>query len=261
MRINHKFLTVNTQQNLLNWDNRFYTENVTLKNSDIYKPEIMFLGTFNPKLKTNPADFFYGRNFFWTAFKNLFKEGQITLSEERLAFNPYNPTLDEIFQLCIKLKLTFSDLVDSIFDDQDNNPIIVRQNKEYVSFRNIEYNPISDGDLQKLNRINKVNWNTENIITYLKNNRQLKKIYLTRRNGLCWQKQLNQIVHALPEIKIIPIYTPSAQGGALHQQTGIYGNGKMGPLLRHWTQNNNGNFGNLNHNNWLTNNGVNINNF
>jgi len=261
MRINHKFSSVNPQQNQLNWDNRFYTENLILKNIDIYNPEVLFLGTFNPELQNNPADFFYGRNFFWTAFKNLFIEGQIILNEERLAFNPYNPTLEDIFQLCIKLKLTFTDLVNSIFNEQDNNQIIVRQNKEYILYANIEYNPISDGDLQKLNRIQKVNWNTGNIITYLNNNRQIRKIYLTRRNDLCWQTQINIIINALPEIEIIPIYTPSAQGGALHQQTGIYGNGKMTPLLRHWTQNNNGNYGNLNHNNWLINNGVNIYNF
>ena len=261
MRINHKFLTVNPQQNQFNWDNRFYTENVILKNIDIYKPEIMFLGTFNPELQNNPADFFYGRNFFWTAFKNLFIEGQIIFDTERLALNPYNPTLEEIFQLCIRLKLTFTDLVNSIFNEQDNNRIIVRQNKDYLTFENIEYNPISDGDLQRLNRIQKVNWNTENIISYLNNNRQIRKIYLTRRNDLCWQTQVNQIINALREIEIIPVYTPSAQGGALHQQTGIYGNGKMTPLLRHWTQNNNGNYGNLNHNNWLTNYGVDINNF
>ena len=47
-------MTVNPQQNILNWDNRFYTENVILKNVDIYKPEIMFLGTFNPQLQNNP---------------------------------------------------------------------------------------------------------------------------------------------------------------------------------------------------------------
>lgn len=261
MRINHKFLAVNQQQNQLNWDNCFYAENVILKNFDIYKPEIMFLGTFNPELQYNPADFFYGRNFFWTAFKNLFNEGQIILNEQRLAFNPYNPTLEEIFQLCIKLKLTFTDLVNSIFNEQDNNQIIVIQNKDYISFGNNIYNPISDGDLQKLNQIQKVNWNTENIITYLNDNRQIRKIYLTRRNNLCWQTQVNHIINALPEIEIVPIYTPSAQGRALHQQTGIYGNGKMAPLLRHWTQNNNGNYGNLNHNNWLANNGVDINNF
>jgi hypothetical protein len=255
-------MTVNPQQNLLNWDNRFYTENGILKNIDVYKSEIMFLGTFNPELQNNPADFFYGRNFFWTAFKNLFNAGKKDfLKEERLAYNPYNPTLEEIFQMCIKLKLTFSDLINSIFNEQDNNKIIIRKNKDYITFENTEYNPISDGDLQKMNQIKKINWNTENIINYLKSNRQLRKIYLTRRNDLCWQTQVNRIIKALPEIEIVPIYTPSAQGGALHQQTGIYGNGKMTPLLRHWTQNHNGNYGNLNHNNWLTNNGVDINKF
>jgi hypothetical protein len=261
MKINHKFLTVNPQQNQLNWDNRFYTENAILKNIDIYKPEIMFLGTFNPQLPNNPADFFYGRNYFWTAFKNLFNPGQEIINEERLVFNPYIPTLEDIFQLCIRLKLTFSDLVGSIFDEHDNNQIFVRQNKDYIAFGNNEYNPISDAALQKINGINKINLNTRNIISYLNNNRQIRKIYLTRRNDLCWQTQINQISQAIPEIDIIPIYTPSAQGGALHQQTGIYGNGKMIPLLRHWTQNNIGNYGNLNHSNWLTNNGVDPNNF
>lgn len=64
MIINHKFSTVTLKNKQLNWDNRFYTENVILKNVDIYKPEILFLGTFNPELQSNPADFFYGRNFF-----------------------------------------------------------------------------------------------------------------------------------------------------------------------------------------------------
>jgi hypothetical protein len=261
MRINHKFLTINPQQNPINWDNRFYTENVILKNDNIYKPEILFLGTFNPELINNPADFFYGRNYFWTALKNLFIDGEIITNQERLSNYPYNPSLEEIFELCIRLKLTFSDLVYSIFDEHDNNQILVKQNKEYVIFNDIEYNPISDNDLQRLNQINKINWNTENIINYLNNNSQIKKIIFTRRNDLCWQNQVNMIIQTFPEIDIIPIYTPSAQGGALHQHTGIYGSGKMIPLLRHWTQNNIGNYGNLNHNNWLTNNGVDLNNF
>lgn len=63
MRIKHKFLNINPKQNPLNWDYRFYTENLILKNIDIYKPEVMFLGTFNPELKNNPADFFMDVTF------------------------------------------------------------------------------------------------------------------------------------------------------------------------------------------------------
>jgi hypothetical protein len=153
--------------------------------------------------------------------------------------------------------------IESIFDDNDNNHIDVKLDKEYILFNGIEYNPISDKDLQTLNsrKIRKVNWNTNNIIAYLQHNPQIRKIYFTRQSNLCWQDQINLIIQKCPEIDVISIYTPTAQGGALHKQTGIYENGKMIPLLRHWTKNNNGNYGNLNHNNWLTNNGVIINNF
>lgn len=261
MKINHKFLTVKPSLNLLNWDGHFFTENAILKNNGIYQPEIMFLGTFNPELQNNPADFFYGRNFFWAAFKNLFIEGQINLKKERVSSGPYNPPLYEIFQMCINLKLTFTDLIESIFDEQDDNQIIIKATKEYITFGNNEFNPISDGHLQKINTIRKVNWNTKNIISFLNHNKQLKTIFVTRQINSCWQKQIDLIREAKSDIQIVPIYTPSAQGGALHKQTGIYGNGKMTPLLRHWTQNDFGNYGNLNFNNWLINNGVNINNF
>lgn len=257
MQINHKFLTVNQ----LKWNNQFYTENGILKNNGLYRPEILFLGTYNPEIRTNLADFFYGRNYFWPALKNIFSENPIYLVGERLAYDPHNPSLNEIFQICRQLKLTFTDLVGSIFENQDNNHLIVIANKEYVEYNDIIYNPISDGDLSILNGIQKVNWNTQNIITYLRENTQIGKIYFTRRNNACWQTQISLIMEAIPEIQVIPIYTPSAQGGALHQQTGIYGQGKMVPLLRHWTHINNVNFGNLNHNDWLTNNGVNVDNF
>lgn len=259
--IKHKFYNISPKQNPFNWDDHFYTENTILKNIDLYKPEIMFLGTFNPDLKNNHADFFYGRNYFWPAFKNLFNEGKVVLNEPRLTTKPFVPKLQEIFKLCIRLKLTFADLVESVSDKHENYKSVVIQNKEYILFGDMKYNLISDMCLQKLNGLNKVNWNTENIITYLKNNTQIKKIYLTRGLSLCWKTQVKQITQALPEIEIIPIYTPSAQGGALHRQTGIYNNGKMVPLLRHWTKNNTGNYDSLNHNNWLMNNGVDINNF
>jgi hypothetical protein len=86
MKVNHKFLTIPSGINTLNWNQNFFTQNAILKNKNIYKPEILFLGTFNPDLKTNPADFFYGRNFFWTALKNLFTCNNVVLLKERLAY-------------------------------------------------------------------------------------------------------------------------------------------------------------------------------
>ena len=264
MRINHKFLNIPADNNPFNWHHSFYTENAILKNIEIYNPEILVLGTFNPNLTTNLADIFYGRNYFWPAFKNLFINGVIDenlLIQQRLNYDPYNPNLNEIFVLCQKLKLTFTDLIESIFSPTDNTQIIHRAGKEYILFNEREYNPISDIALQRLNAIKKVNWNTPNIIKYLNLNRKIRTIFLTRRENLCWQKQTNQIRQTFPAIKLIPIYTPTALGGAVHQQTQIYGEGKMKPLLRHWVHNNGGNYGNLNHNNWLIENGVNIDNF
>ena len=261
MTINHKFTNVNPENNQLNWDKEFYTENSILKNRDIYNPEILILGTFNPDLNTNKADFFYGRNYFWTGFKNLFCFNNVQLHCERLATCPYNPSLNEIFSYCKNLKLTFADLIKGVFNSDDNNTILQRAGKEYLYFNDTEYNLILDSDLESLDRLNKVNWNTENIIKYLLETPTIKTIYFTRNNNNRWKYQIEKIKRSLPNIKLICIYTPSAQGGALHQQTGIINQGKMIPLLRHWVHNNQGNYGNLNHNNWLTNNGVNINNF
>ena len=175
----------------MNWDDSFNTENGILKNKNLHKPEVLFLGTFNPALRTNPADFFYGRNFFWPGFKNLFNYNQIIIHTERLDNNPYNPTLIEIFDLCNKLSLTFCDLISSIFNHTDNNTLILRREKEYIQFNNIEYNPIKDGDLEQLDRIGKVKWNTQEIIKYLKQTPSIKKIYFTRSISGHWATQIN----------------------------------------------------------------------
>ena len=39
------------------WKNSFWTENSILK-TDHYKPEVLFIGTFNHGWKCNPSDFF-----------------------------------------------------------------------------------------------------------------------------------------------------------------------------------------------------------
>ena len=254
MKIEHKFIDSEFEKN-------FKTENAILKHK-LDKAEVLILGTFNPNLKSNKADFFYGRNYFWTGFKNLFVENKIIYHNERLEYCPYEPTLSEITDICSKLKLTFSDLILSIFDDEDKLKIKEKRGKEYLVYNETEYNPISDKDLEKINKEKEenVSWNTENIIKFLKDNKQIKKVYFTRRATNCWLKQLKKIKKEIPDIKIVEIYTPSAQGGALHQQTNLYGEGKMKPLLKHWVHNKSGNYGCLD-NNWLIKNKVNINEF
>ena len=95
---------------------KFKTDNAILKVIP-YKPKILILGTFNPDTpKTNHADFFYGRNYFWTGFKNLFIHKEVKLTSTRMPKNGkpkklLNPDLSEILKLCEELELTFADLI------------------------------------------------------------------------------------------------------------------------------------------------------
>src|SRR5690554_2019473 len=182
-----------------------------LKNNS-FLPEILILGTFNPKLSSNKADFFYVINFFWTAFKNIFTENRIVYHNERLQSCPYDPSLSEILDLCKTLKLSFSDLILSVFDYNDNVVQDSKRGKEYLIYNNVEYNPISDKDLEKIASIKKVNWNTDNIIDYLRLNPNIKKIYFTRNANNCWLTQLKKISASFPNLQIIKnLYTISTR--------------------------------------------------
>ncbi len=256
MSIQHKF-------HQTNFGNGFETHNAILDITP-YKPEVMIVGTFNPDTpNANYADFFYGRNFFWTAFKNLFNHNAVVIPNRRMPPNGIppailNPTLQEIFDLCIKLKLTFSDLILEVL--HSNNPHYQLLQNDNVIFNGVEYNLIQDrqngivGGLQQLNVIGQVNWNTQNIINYLCNNPQIKTIYFTRRPTGIWASQWNLIVnHNCMAGRITTnIFTPSGAGAPVNRS--------MIRLLNHWVHNNNTNFGQLD-NNWLTNNDVNTNNF
>lgn len=256
MSIHHKFYQTN-------FGNNFQTNNAILDVTP-YKPEIMIVGTFNPATPhANFADFFYGRNFFWTAFKNLFIHNEVVIPNRRMPPNGVppeilNPTILEILELCRKLKLTFSDLILEVL--HNNNPNFELLQNDNVVINEVEYNLIQDGrkgnvgGLQQLNALGQVNWNTPNIIDYLCNNPQIKTIYFTRRPTGIWAAQWNSIVnHKCIAGRITTnIFTPSGAGAPVFYT--------MTRLLNHWINNDNPNFGVL-ENNWLTNNGVNLNNF
>ena len=246
-----------------NFGNGMETHNAILDITP-YKPEVLIIGTFNPDTPENFADFFYGRNFLWPAFKNLFVHNKVEILNTRMprrgAPDPIlNPTLPEIINLCKKLKLTFADLIHEVL--HNNNPDIQHLPNDNIIFNGVEYNLIQDGrigevgGLEQLNIVNQVNWNTQNIIDYLCMNPQIKTIYFTRQptTGI-WKNQWNTIIkHNSLEGKLkTNIYTPSARG--------LIGAPRMGVLLRHWINNDNPRFGNLD-NNWLITNGVDINNF
>lgn len=226
-----------------------------------YQPEVLFLGTFNPDTpNANFADFYYGRNFFWSAFKNLFITQQIDLLNRRMPQNGkpptiLNPTLSEIFKICIKLKLTFADLALEVFHKE--NPNYKLLSNDNVIFNNAEFNLIQDGKkgniggLQQLNDMDQVNWNTKNIINFLCDNPQIHSIYLTRQPTGIWLNQWSQIVNhkCMGGRFLTNIFTPSGQGRPVFHS--------MARLLNHWVHNQIGNFGKLD-NKWLEFNSVNI---
>jgi len=241
----------------------FSTHNAIIDTTP-YKPEVMIVGTFNPDSPhANFADFFYGRNCLWPAFKNLFIHNQTILTGRRMppngvAIPPFDPTLEEILELCNKLKLTFTDLVGGVLHQGEPEYELLQNDNVIINGQ--EYNLILDsqqngiGGLQQLNGIGQVMWNTEHIISYLIENPQIKDIYITRRPTGVWAGQWNAIVnhHNLQERNFTNIFTPSAQGAPVHRS--------MERLLHHWVHNENPNFGTLN-NDWLEHHGVNIQNF
>lgn len=247
MSIQHKFLN-------RDWGNGFQTHNAILDNTP-YLPEILILGTYNPNsLNNNFADFFYGRNWLWTGFKNLFVHNEIIITNKRINTNPTNPDLQEIFELCKRLKLAFADLITETLHNENPNYEEIPINK--VNLNNQIYSLIDDNGLNQLNLINQVNWNTQNIIDYLIKTPSIKKVYFTRKPTGIWLSKWNQLRNnpLLNNVDFINIHTPSGMG---LQERGIP---IMNALLRRWIINANPNFGVLD-NEWLIKNGVNLNNF
>lgn len=254
MPVQHKFLNHN-------WDNEFWTENAILK-TDKYKPQVLFIGTNNPNTpNANFADFFYGRNWFWTAFKNL-ANGNYELQNRRMPSNgwpqfPLNPTIEEVFKLCENFKFSFADLNSNVLINQNEVNFLPNDN---VLLNGIEYNLINDSvrngisGLSELNNIGEVEWNTDNIIKFLCENPQINEVYLTRQATGIWLDHWNQIKNSeCGKGKLFKvIYTPSASR--------LNGTPRINSLIFHWLFNNTQNYDRLDHD-WLTDCGVKIHNF
>ncbi|MES2655009.1 MAG: hypothetical protein V4620_05430 [Bacteroidota bacterium] len=240
-------------------NSEFKCENAILKSRQ-YSPEILILGTFNPSLpNSNYADFFYGRNYLWPAFKNIFTHKETRLLGTRMPKRgkpkkPLDPNVNEIFDLCKKLKLTFADLILEVLHNNADYHILRNDN---ICFDNQTFNLIQDdkkeqiSGLTQLKALNQINWNTSNIIDYLCNHQTIQTIYLTRQPKGIW-------LHEWQEIKkhkccqgrtFVNIFTPSGQGKPVLNS--------MERLIRHWIFNMDNNFGKLDEN-WLNKHSVDI---
>lgn len=233
MAILHKF------QNH-DWKNGFWTENSILKTNH-YQPEVLIIGTFNPNSQNeNFADFFYGRNYFWTALKNVFISKCTVLPNRRMPTNgqpvfPLNPTIEEVFNICKIAKLGFADLINGVLINADNYIALPNDN---IIFNNKEYNLILDNaskgilGLRELDIINQVEWNVKNITSYLYDNPKIKFVIFTRKPNGIWLNKWNEIVNSVysKNINFEILYTPS--GRRLTKPV-------MSSLIQRWINNSN----------------------
>lgn len=256
MSVPHKFLETD-------FGNGFQTHNAILDTTP-YDPKVLVIGTFNPQTKKrNHADFFYGRNYFWPAFFNLFEHNGIVLTDRRMPTNgvpqePFIPKRSKILELCSKLEITFADMICEVL--HEGNPQYSSLSNDNVLYNGKEYNLINDSKrknvagLAELNKVKQVLWNTNNIINYLSKNKSITTVYLTRNTCSPYTRQWRLISeHNFGrKVNFVKIYTPS--GSRLPE------NPRMLKLIQHWLFNDSANYGTIDAN-WLTNNGVIIQNF
>lgn len=239
---NHKFLNTN-------FGNGFQTENAILNTP--YKPEVLIVGTFNPDIPGNFADFFYGRNYFWRVFENLSNNNNV-LNGPRIARNKIRlPNLNKILWLCQHFKITFADLI-------------------LGTLPNVPINDFKDGYLNILGLNNELIENSGNIVNYINDNESIQHVYFTTKAqnlhyilGI-WHNITNNCNRPLTFGSII---SPSGQGLG----TNLPGLHKAGTMARNWVWCNSPNaplnrqiikegFTHLNHE-WLLNHGVGVNLF
>ena len=192
---------------------QFATKSAIL--SDVpYSPEAMIIGTFNPDIDGNQADFFYGRNYFWRIFEN-FSRNNNNLNGKRITDHEIRqPDLNRILELCTQFKLTFADLI-------------------LGTLQGVVIDNYQDSILNQHGNNNSLISNTVNIIKYLNEKKSITHVYLTTKpsqlnyiNGL-WQNVVNGCNR---DIAFRSILTPSAQG--LGQN--INGLHRAGTLARYW---------------------------
>lgn len=254
MPILHKF------QNYNDWKNGFWTENSILK-TDHYKPEVIFIGTFNHGWERNPSDFFYGRGMYmWPIMANLFMHNENHLTRARNINNDV-PTLNEIFEICKKGKIVFADIVKGT---KINIPII--ENNGYILVNNAyPWKGYKDSCLNYLGQQNWLDDNTNEIIEYINNTPSIKYVYFTFKTGGNWI--INKKIYISNNINIpsCSIYTPTGQRLAnlpipFHSRIKSLAHCWVWNNLQHQIPINKNGYSNLNHD-WLIQNGVNPNNF
>lgn len=156
-------------------------EHKFLKSYPLEGKKILIIGTFNPAMICNPADFFYSRarNFFWELLPAMFNKGSFKdkTREEKIAFLK-DPDHD----------IELTDLIISVDIEESNL---------------CKY---GDDKLQEVKE-----WNTEHIINILKQG-NTQNVYFTRKtfkNIKNIEKQIKKIEAYCQENQIKFRYLPT----------------------------------------------------
>jgi|SRR5919199_2537105 hypothetical protein len=256
MPIFHKFLQKN-------WHNGFETHNAILDTVP-YKPEVIFIGTFNHGWPWNVSDFFYGRGMYmWTIFGNMFLHNGNHWILQRRANNNM-PTLPQLFEICEKGKIVFADIVlgtKSHIHTQINladESVLVDNQYLWRSYK--------DQPLDVMGANGWLDDNVKNIIAYIQSTPSIKHIYFTFKSGDWVVTKKNLIVAGVGLVPSSSIFSPTANGFGVNLPAPL--NERAWSLAHQWVWNgqphaipvNRVGYGHLDHN-WLISKGVNPNNF
>lgn len=205
MPINHKFLQTN-------FGNGFETHNAILDVTPDYQPDVLFIGTFNHGWEWNPAEFFYGRTYFWPIFGNLANN-----NPNQFGNNDW-PGLENIWEYCAQFKISFADIV------KGTNRFAITQQNELMELVEVTSNNLdvpyiwkgySDNQLNFLGGSNCLSDNVCHIIEYLQKTPSITRIYFTWKLDNSWLSLLaHQIVNTDfdRQISFESILSPSGNG-------------------------------------------------
>jgi hypothetical protein len=199
LEVHHKFKNHN-------WFNGFSTENSILRTP--YEPMTMFIGTFNHGWDWNRADFFYGRDMYmWPILANLFLYNRNHLTAPRNE-KSNQPTLDEIFEICRRGKITFADIVSGTKLDLH----LMQKDKSILIDDHFEWNNYSDKQINRLGNFNCLDDNADEIVKYIQRTKSIKYIYFTFKSESWLIKKRDQIVSNLMDREAGSIFTPTGMG-------------------------------------------------
>jgi len=256
------------------FQNGFQTHNSVLDTIP-YEPEAVFIGTYNHGWTWNNSDFFYGRGMYmWTVLGNLFLHNQNHFVAPRTSKN-IQPTLQQLFEICIKGKIVFANIVKGIRDDitaienKTEKFVIVNDEFKWCSglINGKKVGEYSDIYLDYLGERGWLDDNVDAITRFVNETTNIKHIYFTFKSGFWLVDKLNTICNGLREdISYCSIFTPTAKGFGKQLESPF--NNRAWGLTHCWVWNsldhqypiNRIGYGHLNHE-WLIDNGVNPDNF